>query len=254
MKKYILFFSLLFSGFSHNFSVAQCGGSCGGFAGFCWCDDFCWIALDCCPDVCTACGSTGPNWNANCAPPPPPPPPPCGTPVVFNFSGGMQNYTIPAGVTSITYVVEGGQGGGVQGGGGAIVTGTLTVTPGQVLQISVGGQGNCPGTVYGGGGTGQNSGVGIPSCSGGGASYISTGGGMAGALVVAGGGGGTGGADTGGEGGDGGCPNGTAGETTFGFGGGGGTSVSGGLGGAPWTPGGGSGGNGGFGTGGAGAV
>src|SRR5687768_7065995 len=54
-------------------------------------------------------------------PPPPPPPPPCGTPVVFNFSGGMQNYVIPAGVTSITVIAQGAAGGGPDAGQGASI-------------------------------------------------------------------------------------------------------------------------------------
>lgn len=176
------------------------------------------------------------------------------TTVTFNFTGGNQNFTVPACVTSINVTVNGAQGGGAGGGLGASITGALTVVPGQVLQISVGGQGTCPGTAFGGGGAGQNSNCGWPSCGGGGASFIGTGGGMTNALVVAGGGGGNGGGDTGGAGGSGGCATGNAGTTTYGYGGGGGTQTGGGTGGSPWTAGGGTGGNGSFGQGGAGAV
>jgi len=172
----------------------------------------------------------------------------------FNYTGGTQNWTVPPCVTSITVNLKGGKGGGASGGNGASVTAVLAVTPGQVLQIKVGGQGVCPGTAYGGGGAGQNSNVGFPSCSGGGASSILaapyT---NASALAVAAGGGGKAGGDMGGAGGAGGCATGLAGTTAFGYGGGGGTQTAGGAGGGPWTAGGGSGGSGSFFQGGAGA-
>ncbi|MBK7131180.1 MAG: CUB domain-containing protein [Crocinitomicaceae bacterium] len=195
-----------------------------------------------------------PGWAAtiSCSTPPPPP---CGTPVTFNYTGGVQSYTVPAGVTSLTVVVEGAQGGG-PGGLGATVTGTITVTPGQTLQIVVGGQGGCPAAGYGGGGSGQNSSIaGYQGCGGGGASYISAPpGGMANALIVAGGGGGDGGGDDYGEGGYGGCASGEAGTSPFGVGGGGATTSAGGAAGPPWTAGGGWGGAGTFGQGGVGGV
>ena len=72
----------------------------------------------------------------------------------FNFTGGMQTWTVPAGVTSITIDTYGAQGGtgatggnassGGIGGLGTQATGTLAVTPGQVLNIFVGGQGGTP--------------------------------------------------------------------------------------------------------------
>ncbi len=168
---------------------------------------------------------------------------------------GAQNWTVPNCVSNITVTVAGAEGGGVAGGNGAVVTYTMNVTPGQVLEIFVGQQGGCPAAGVGGGGSGQPSSIGLTSCAGGGYSAVSLApGGLMNAVVVAGGGGGTGGGDQNGMGGNGGCPSGTAGETTFGYGGGGATATAGGSGGNPWTSGGGSGGSGSFGQGGAGGI
>ena len=65
----------------------------------------------------------------------------------LNYTGAMQTYTVPAGVTSITieaYGAQGGDGGPVttgQGGLGGYATGDIVVIPGQILEIYVGGQG-----------------------------------------------------------------------------------------------------------------
>lgn len=175
--------------------------------------------------------------------------------VTFNYTGGLQTWTVPQCVTSIDVIVAGAEGGGTNGGDGAVITTTLSVSPGQVLELSVGGQGGCPAAAFGGGGSGQNSSIGLYSCAGGGYSSISVSPfGLTNAVVVAGGGGGTGGGDQYGQGGAGGCANGGAGATTFGYGGGGGTTTSGGAGGNPWTAGGGSGQSGSFGQGGAGGI
>ena len=63
-------------------------------------------------------------------------------------SPGEHAFTVPAGVTSIAIEVIGGKGGDSQfsstvsaGGSGADVTGTLSVTPGDVLYVEVGGNG-----------------------------------------------------------------------------------------------------------------
>ena len=72
---------------------------------------------------------------------------------VFNYTGAMQSFTVPAGVTSITIQALGAQGGG-NGGLGAKMTGTFTVTPGQVLQVLVGGLGGDGGSYGSGGGGG----------------------------------------------------------------------------------------------------
>ncbi len=67
----------------------------------------------------------------------------------FNYTGGMQSYTIPPGVTSIQIDAWGAEGGSAgnnsnpsMGGNGGYSSGILTVTPGQVLNIYVGGVGN----------------------------------------------------------------------------------------------------------------
>ncbi len=61
-------------------------------------------------------------------------------PVIFEATGALQTYTVPAGVTSINIEASGSQGGnGVnQGGNGATLFGTFPVIPGETLQIIVG--------------------------------------------------------------------------------------------------------------------
>ncbi|MDB5225606.1 MAG: hypothetical protein JWL87_558 [Candidatus Adlerbacteria bacterium] len=80
----------------------------------------------------------------------------------FSYTGGDQTYTVPAGVTSVL-VKAWGAGGGTgcnggegPGGRGGYTSGTLAVSPGQVLTVIVGQAGtkNGPRT-YGGGGHGQ---------------------------------------------------------------------------------------------------
>ena len=167
--------------------------------------------------------------------------------------GGSQSWTVPPCVTSINVTVAGGEGGGSTGGNGAVISGTLNVTPGQTITGTAGGAGTA-GTSGGGsngGGSGQNSGIGWPSYGGGGASTLVVGGTT---MVVAGGGGGVGGGPTFGAGGAGGCPNGANGGDSYGDAGTGGTATAGGIGGPPWTAGGGAGGNGTAGTGGAGGI
>ena len=64
------------------------------------------------------------------------------TVTTFNYTGGVQTYTVPACVSSLEVTAKGGQGGGAGGANGATVTATLDVVPGQVLEIRVGGQGS----------------------------------------------------------------------------------------------------------------
>lgn len=74
----------------------------------------------------------------------------------LSYTGSIQTFTVPAGVTSITIDGRGAQGGtsgSNPGGLGARMVGTFAVTPGQVLQILVGQQGGT-GTQQGGGGGG----------------------------------------------------------------------------------------------------
>ncbi|MGH2871121.1 MAG: hypothetical protein ACRDL5_01505, partial [Solirubrobacteraceae bacterium] len=181
---------------------------------------------------------------------------------------GEQTFTVPAGVTALTVNATGGQGGAsgglnldtyvCPGGDGAVVSGVLPVSGGQVLYAEVGGAGTGGGiggigkTTPNGGSNGGGSGAvddldAWIAGGGGGASDLRTtasgqSGSLGSRLLVAGGGGGNGlraecgghGSDAGvlGEGGDAGATAGpgvgSGGET----GGGGGTSTAGGTAGA----------------------
>lgn len=124
----------------------------------------------------------------------------------FNYTGGSQTYTVPAGVTSISVTLNG-AGGGSGGQGntastGGQTTGTMSVTPGQVLTIYVGGAGgNGSGTGtggtagYNGGGAGGGANSGLPAGGGGGGSSMIKSGTTL--LAAAGGGGGGAGYGTG---------------------------------------------------------
>ena len=136
----------------------------------------------------------------------------------FSYTGAAQTWTGPAGVTQIALELRGAQGGGSypcsgaredDGGLGGLTQGNLAVTPGQVLNLFVGGQAPDVGNVtpapggFNGGGDGGQYGAG-----GGGATDVRVGGtALADRVAVAGGGGG----------GNTGCPN-------HGTGGGGGGS------------------------------
>lgn len=154
----------------------------------------------------------------------------------FNFTGSQQSWVVPPCVTSINVTAAGADGGGNNGGNGAVVTGTIPVTPGQTIYIYVGGSGACPGAGWNGGGVGQNANsTANRSCGGGGASDIRIGGtALANRVIVAAGGGGMGGGTQDAVGGAGGCATGTAGTSPFGQGGGGGTQSAGGNAGPPW--------------------
>jgi len=73
---------------------------------------------------------------------------------VFNYTGTIDTYTVPAGVTMITIVAEGAQGGN-SGGLGAVIQGDISVTPGDQLSVLVGGAGSFSTTVKAGGGGGS---------------------------------------------------------------------------------------------------
>ncbi len=142
----------------------------------------------------------------------------------FTYTGGQQIFTVHACVSSITIAAYGAQGGGVynNGGLGGSANGTLQVTPGQLLNVFVGGQNG-----YNGGGNGGGM--------GGGMSDVRIGGTSTGNWVIVAGGGGGGGNNGGGYvntvtgtgGGGGGCANGAGGG-----GGGYATNGSAGVGGA----------------------
>ena len=152
-----------------------------------------------------------------------------------NYTGASQTWTVPAGVTSINIEAYGAAGaaganGSAAGSSGAAgkgskTTGTLAVTPGQVLNIYVGGAASGSSGGFNGGAPGGNASAG----GGGGATDIRVGGTTpADRVLVAGGGGGGGrggcesGTVTGGAGGDGGNGvNGANAPTPGGFAGGG---------------------------------
>lgn len=150
------------------------------------------------------------------------------SPAVFDHTGAAQTFTVPPDVCQATLTALGAQGGlgapvpsapaaATPGGLGGSATATVAVTPGEVLEVHVGGRG-------GDGESGSYEGGG-----GGGASDVRRSGER---LVVAGGGGGGAGTATDGTvgGGGGGLGGGVAGES--GGGGGGGLGGAGGNGGA----------------------
>jgi hypothetical protein len=141
----------------------------------------------------------------------------------FSYTGAVQTFTVPAGVTSITITAKGagggsGSGGGSVGGSGVGEVGTYAVVPGASLNVLVGGGGT---SAFGGGG--------------GGGSFVYSSG-AASPLIAAGAGAG-GGAVAGGIGGDGSTS--SSGGAGANGGGAGGSSGSGGTGGSDGAGGGG---------------
>ena len=155
------------------------------------------------------------------------------TTVVFPYTGGEGIFVVPAGITGLHVLAIGGSGGAAEaksGGVAAQVTGDITVAPGQILYVEVGGKGQSSGE----GGAGGFNGGGAGGGGGGGASDVRTAPRSAGLLpdtrlIVAGGGGGAGasGSGTGGVGGAAGEPGGASDEYA---GGGAGTQTEGGAG------------------------
>lgn len=170
----------------------------------------------------------------------------------FSFTGAPQSFTVPPCVNQVTIVANGAQGGCPNGGAGAQVTHTISVCPGDVIQVNVGGQGGQNQAGYNGGGVGGTANmVDNFACGGGGSTNISLNGSP---IIIAAGGGGQGGGNTNAQGGTGGCDFGGGGISPFGQGGGGATSTSEGMGGPPWIASGFPGGNGQQGQGGTGAT
>ncbi len=81
----------------------------------------------------------------------------------YNYTGGPQIYVVPAGVSTVSVVVNGAQGGSPTGGGtggkGATVQAEISVTPGEVLMLNVGGNGTIN-RGWNGGGRGAGTGGG----------------------------------------------------------------------------------------------
>jgi hypothetical protein len=120
----------------------------------------------------------------------------------FTFTGGIQTFTVPCGVTSVFIQTWGAQGGagatgnsntgptlGGSGGLGGYAEGSLAVTPGDVLNIFVGGQGATPTGGFNGGANGGSQNAG----GGGGATDVRVGGTAESNRVLTAGGGGGGG-------------------------------------------------------------
>lgn len=114
----------------------------------------------------------------------------------FDFTGAVQQFTVPDNVTEVTIEVAGSAGADASsgatrtpGGGGAIVTGTVAVIPGTVYDVIVGGRvGGWPNGGFGDGTPSGNSG-GV----GGGSSHVVVAGGVySDSLIMSGGGGGAG--------------------------------------------------------------
>lgn len=94
------------------------------------------------------------------------------TNITYNFTGAVQTFIVPCGVTQIYVRASGAEGGtgaiggnassGGVGGKGSVIAGYLNVTPGQTLNIYVGGAGGAGTAGFNGGGTGgdQNGGGG----------------------------------------------------------------------------------------------
>ncbi len=154
------------------------------------------------------------------------------TTATYNYTGAAQTWVVPAGLTGIEVDASGAQGynTGVVGGMGGRVQSTVSVTPGETLNIYIGGQGG----VSAGGFNGNTTGT---CYRGGGATDIrQSGTALANRILVAGGGGGPGAMGTtvisSGNGGAGGGTTGGAGTAATGSGGGlpgsGGTSSAGG--------------------------
>lgn len=121
---------------------------------------------------------------------------------IFHFTGSKQSFKVPSGVTQLTVVARGAEGGGVSGslsyqqffygGIGGRVYAQIPVKPGETLYVYVGGYGSRNGG-FNGGGSGGSSGSSIVGFNGGGASDVREGGNkLTNRVIVAAGGGGQG--------------------------------------------------------------
>jgi hypothetical protein len=125
----------------------------------------------------------------------------CAIEAVFEYTGVVQSLTIPDGVTEITVVALGAQGGCTMGGLGGEASATISVTAGETIHVFVGGSGACgvagmiPGGFNGGGDKYTTAGDFWLGASGGGASDVRRGGMLLGDRVIVAGGGGGGGYD-----------------------------------------------------------
>src|SRR5215213_8955223 len=127
--------------------------------------------------VCIALFSAGLVGPAVAQPPDPAraPAPPAAAPTwTFSYTGALQTFVVPGGVTQLVVDARGGQGGrpgqpgSGAGGPGGRTTALLPVTPGQTLSIQVGGVGQDTGGGGWGYGRGGAGGVNAPGLTGGG--------------------------------------------------------------------------------------
>lgn len=85
-------------------------------------------------------------------------------PQTYAYTGGPQIYVVPPGITSIDVTLSGAQGASPSGGGtgglGGSVSASISVTPGEVLQVMVGGSGGAASGGFNGGGRGAGTGGG----------------------------------------------------------------------------------------------
>ena len=95
----------------------------------------------------------------------------------FGYTGQQQTFVVPAGVSHLQVLAVGAHGAGF-GGAGAVVSGTLTVSPGETLYVEVGGAGvfrDPSAAAFNGGGIGGSvPGGGPDGGGGGGASDVRT--------------------------------------------------------------------------------
>lgn len=140
------------------------------------------------------------------------------------YTGSTQTWVVPEGVTTVTLETWGAQGwtGSYSGGLGGYAKGDLSVTPGQVLNIFVGGQGTAAvgnaapgGGGWNGGGNGQTNASANSAGGGGGASDVRSGGTALANRVIVGAGGGGSTNNTGCTGGNGGGVTGSDGGGAF---------------------------------------
>lgn len=87
----------------------------------------------------------------------------------YAYTGGPQIYVVPPGITSIDVTLDGASGASITGGGtgglGGRIAGSIAVTPGEVLQVMVGGSGANGGFNGGSGGGGGASDIRRPAFS-----------------------------------------------------------------------------------------
>ena len=123
-------------------------------------------------------------------------PPAAAAPQTYTYTGGPQIYVVPPGVTSIDVTLDGGAGASITGGGagglGGRITAEISVQPGEVLQVMVGGSGANGGYNGGSGGGGGASDIRRPAFSTTSSCAYNLTCGFSQRIIVAGGGGGAG--------------------------------------------------------------